>query len=509
MTGTAKGVFVISFMVALWAAGAAMAGTIEGIVKDAKTGNPLAGAAVRVVNSNLGATTDLDGKYSIPNVNPGIYSLRVSFNNYTQKVLPGVAVAGKETTSMDIALDPVGGDGNLQHIDDTYVVEDRIRNNIVGELAARQKSAVIGDGMTQEQIRLSPDRDAGDALKRVTGLSVVDDKFVFVRGVTDRYNSTTLNGATVTGTDTDADKKSFSFDLIPSQLIANTIVAKTATPDLPGDFSGGLVQVNTLDLPSGFMLTGGVEAASDNVSSNKDTKVALGGGSDWKAKDDGTRAFPAGKTGNDIAKALPNNWATSDGSSNLNSNYGLAIGDRFNVGGGELGFIASGMYKNSYKIEDYHQEPQGGGQDIFNFDGKRYKEKYLWGGLANLSWHITDNHRISFENNFHPHGRRQGDAVGRRERAERERHHAVHCVGTARPLSRPVQGPAHPVLSARPRHQVARDVLQFVGAGAGSKVRLVPGAAAGGLAARRELPHLVRSQRGHARRRAGPRVPGG
>src|SRR5689334_2634847 len=76
MTGTAKGVFVISFMVALWAAGAAMAGTIEGIVKDGKTGNPLAGAAVRVVNSTLGAVTDLDGKYSIPNVNPGIYSLR-------------------------------------------------------------------------------------------------------------------------------------------------------------------------------------------------------------------------------------------------------------------------------------------------------------------------------------------------------------------------------------------------------------------------------------------------
>jgi hypothetical protein len=119
---------------------------------------------------------------------------------------------------------------------------------------------------TQEWIRLSPGRDAGDALKRVTGLSVVDDKFVFVRGVTDRYNSTTLNGATVTGTDTDTDKKSFSFDLIPSTLIASTIVAKTATPDLPGDFSGGLVQVNTLDLPSGFMLTGGVEAASDRRS---------------------------------------------------------------------------------------------------------------------------------------------------------------------------------------------------------------------------------------------------
>jgi TonB-dependent receptor len=400
MQGTAKGVFVISFMLALSAAGAAMAGSIEGIVKDGKTGDPLVGAAVRVVNTNLGATSDLDGKYNIQNVTPGIYSLRVSYANYAQKVLPGVAVAGNETTTMDINLDPVSGQGDAMHIDDTYVTGDRIRSNIIGQLSARQRSAVIGDAISAEQIRLSPDRDAGDALKRVTGLSVVDDKFVFVRGVTDRYNSTTLNGATVTGTDTDSDRKSFSFDLIPSTLIASTVVAKTATPDLPGDFSGGLVQVNTLDLPSSFMLTGGVEAASDNVSSNQDVRIASGGGSDWKAKDDGTRALPAGKTGTDLAKALPNNWGTSGDQSRMNSNYGLAIGNKFNVGGGELGFIGSATYKNSYKIEEYHQQPSSGGQDIFESDGTRYKEKYLWGGLANLSWHITDNHRISFENNY-------------------------------------------------------------------------------------------------------------
>jgi TonB-dependent receptor len=402
MQGTAKGVFALSFMLALWAAGAVMAGTIEGTIKDSKTGDPLVGATVRVVNKDLGGASDLDGKYQIANVPPGIYSLRVSYTNYTQKVLPGVAVTGNDTTTMNITMEPAGGLGDAQHIDDTYVTEDRIRNSIVGDLARRMRSAVVADGMTQEQIRLSPDRDAGDALKRVTGLSVADDKFVFVRGVTDRYNSTTLNGATVTGTDTDTDKKSFSFDLIPSTLIASTVVAKTATPDLPGDFSGGLVQVNTLDLPSGFMLTGGVEAASDNISSNKDIRVAPGGGSDWKAKDDGSRALPTGKTGVDLAKSLPNTWGTSGDQSSLNSNYGIAIGDKFNVGAGELGFIASGTYKNSFKIEDYHQAPTPIGHQgpIFEFDGKRYKEKYLWGGLANVSWHISENHRISLENNY-------------------------------------------------------------------------------------------------------------
>lgn len=400
MTGTAKGVFVISFMLALGAVNAVMAGTIEGTIKDSKTGDALVGANVRVVGTDFGATTDLDGKYVISKVTPGIYSLRVFFTNYLQKVMAGVAVAGDETTTMNITLDSTAGTGDAQHIDDTYVTADAVRTTNAALLTAQQRSSVIGNGISAEQIRLSPDSNAGDALKRITGLSVVDDKFVFVRGVTDRYNSTTLNGVTVTGTDTDADKKSFSFDLIPSSLISSTVVAKTATPDLPGDFSGGLVQVNTLDFPNGFLLSAGVEASSDNVSSNKDIRVAPGGGSDWKARDDGTRAFPTGKTGVDIAKSVPNNWGTSAGNTNLNSNYGLALGDKFNVGGGELGFIASGIYKNTFKIEDYHQEPTGGGLDLFEFDGKRYREKYLWGGLANVSWHIGDNNRVNFENNY-------------------------------------------------------------------------------------------------------------
>ena len=104
--------------------------------------------------------------------------------------------------------------------------------------------------MSAEQIKRSPDATSGDAIKRVTGVTITNDKFVFIRGVTDRYNGTELNGVSVTSTDTDVDRKSFSFDLVPANLLENTVVVKTATPDLPGDFSGGLVQVNTLDFPS-------------------------------------------------------------------------------------------------------------------------------------------------------------------------------------------------------------------------------------------------------------------
>ncbi len=400
MSGTAKGVFVISFMLTLGAVNAVMAGTIEGTIKANQSGQALAGATVRVVGTDFGATTDLDGKYSIANVTPGVYSLRVMNPNYLQKVVAGVAVAGNETIIMDITLEPVtAGAGDAQHIDDTYVTADAIRSNIVSLINQRQRSAIIGDGISAEQIRLSPDGTSGDALKRITGLSLVDDKFVFVRGVTDRYNSTMLNGTAVTSTDTDSDKKSFSFDMIPSSLIASTVVAKGATPDLPGDFSGGLVQVNTLDFPSKFLLAASVEQGYDQGSSRKDFMASASGDSDWKAIDDGSRELPAGEDGVELAQALPNTWAAESGESNTNGSYLLALGNRFGAGGGDLGFIASLNYKNSYKVDDYHQEPVYGNTGYF-WDGTRYKHKYMWGGLANLGWHPAENHRFNFENNY-------------------------------------------------------------------------------------------------------------
>ncbi len=403
LKGTARGI-VISFVLML-AAGAARAGTIEGTVKDSKTGEALIGAGIKVVGANLGGSTDLDGKFSIRNVPAGTYSLRVLYTGYTQKIMTGIIVLSDGVTPAAITLESVAQDqGDAMRMEDIYVTAERVTNTNAAILTERLRSAVIGDGISAEQIRLSPDGTSSDALKRVTGLSIVDDKFVFVRGVTDRYNSTTLNGVSVTGTDTDADKKSFSFDLVPASLISNTVVAKTATPDLQGDFSGGLVQVNTLDLPSDFLLAVTAEMGHDGVSSRKDVVADAGGSDDWKAKDDGSRALPQGLEGVELAKALPNTWGTSDDISHRNGTYGVALGDRYSLGGGDIGFIASGTYKHGFKLEDYQQAPLGGGEGgaypLFWFDGTRYRERVLMGALLNVSYQPTPLHRISFENNY-------------------------------------------------------------------------------------------------------------
>jgi len=107
----------------------------------------------------------------------------------------------------------------------------------------QKKSLVILDIVSSEAISKTPDATVSGVLKRVGGTSIQNDKFVVVRGLSDRYNSVLLNGAIIGSTE--PDKKSFSFDLIPSNLINNISITKTASPDLPGDFSGGLINVVT------------------------------------------------------------------------------------------------------------------------------------------------------------------------------------------------------------------------------------------------------------------------
>jgi TonB-dependent receptor len=392
--------FALVSCVLTLAAVSARAGVIEGTVKDKKSGDALIGANVKVVGTNLGAATDIDGHYVIENVPDGVYSLRVFYGGFTPEVISGIAVAGDKPVKADVKLEPIAGDDAMR-IEDIYVTAERVRNTNAAILTERARSAAISDGISAEQIRLSPDGTSSDALKRVTGLSIVDNKFVFIRGVTDRYNSTTLNGVGVTSTDANVDKKSFSFDLIPASLISNTIVAKTATPDLPGDFSGGLVQVNTLDFPTGLMANVSAESGYDEISSRKDIRVGPEGGDDWKGEDDGTRARPPDVEGVALAKTLPNNWATSPDRSRNNGSYAVTLGNSFGLGGfGEIGVVASGTYKNNYRVSEFYQEPEVSDQRLFMYRGDRFNRRVLMGGLANVSYRPNRNHKVTFENDY-------------------------------------------------------------------------------------------------------------
>ncbi|HER43266.1 MAG TPA: TonB-dependent receptor [Candidatus Eisenbacteria bacterium] len=378
---------------------AAQTGMLYGSVADEKTGDKLPAVSVYMIGTTYGTSTDLDGEYSIEMLPPGRYSVRFMLAGYNSKKIDDIVIEEGREKKLNVRLEAL--DAAAYRIEDLVVTAERVLSTATAILTERKQSAFIGDAISAEQISMSPDATSGDALKRVTGLSIIDNKYIFVRGVTDRYNATTLNGVPVTSTDTDVDKKSFSFDLIPTSLMSNATIVKTATPDKPGDFSGGLVQISTLDLPAERIFSFGYGMSYNDKTSTRDILASQGGGDDWLGMDDGTRDLPPGDlTGNSLARELPNNWHPRTKRAPLNGSFNVALGDHHYIGTHEIGYVGALTYKNKYQKKEFSENPSYRGVPIFYFDGVRYERDILWGGLLNLNYKPTRHHKLSVKNSY-------------------------------------------------------------------------------------------------------------
>lgn len=376
---------------------AAAGATFVGKVTDEASGEDLIGANVFILNTKFGASTDIDGKFNIKKVSEGTYDVRFSFLGYESKTISGVVMKNGEQTVLNVSLSE---DQGIQQ-QEVVISASAIKSGEGAILAERKKAAAIGDGISSEQMKKAPDATSGDALKRVTGVTLVDNKFVFVRGVTDRYNQTTLNGASVTSTS--VDKKSFSFDMLPSNLIENMNVAKTATPDLPGDFTGGLVQLNTLDFPEArsikLVYSGGINSITTFEPFNR----SQGGNSDWYGADDGTRSIPAGVTPEKallIGTQAKNTFAPKNVDAPMNQSLSISLADVYDFEEDQFGYLAALSYRNSFQrtntqLNDYTST-------VFNrgLSGSNDRYTVLWGGIVDMSLKFADLHKVSLKNNY-------------------------------------------------------------------------------------------------------------
>jgi len=242
----------------------AQTGKISGVVSDKKTGETLIGVTVKIKGTTKGVSTDVDGKYTLQAMANGKHTLEFSYVGYQTKEVSDVEVKAPSVTSLNIVLSEAGGQ-NLQEV----VVKASFKQESVNSLYAQQKnSALISDGISSDQIKKSPDKNTSDVLKRISGATIQDNKFVVVRGLSDRYNTATLDGSTLPSTE--ANRKAFSFDIVPSNLVDKITISKTATPDLPADFAGGAVQISTKDIPDQNFLSLGVGYGYNSQSTFKD-----------------------------------------------------------------------------------------------------------------------------------------------------------------------------------------------------------------------------------------------
>ncbi len=260
-------------------------GKISGKIIDQKTSEPLTGASAMLQGTSTGAAADVEGSYIISNLKPGKYTLEIRYIGYQTKSIADVEVKAGVVTTMDVAL----SESASQTLGEV-VVKSSFRQESVNALYAIQKNSVsISDGISSELIKKSPDRSTSDVLKRVSGATIQDNKFVVVRGLSDRYNNASLDGSPLPSTE--PNRKAFSFDIVPSNLIDNIIISKTASPDMPGDFSGGYVQVLTKDIPDQNFINFGIGLGYNTQSTFKDFKSGYRASGDYFAFNDGSRSL--------------------------------------------------------------------------------------------------------------------------------------------------------------------------------------------------------------------------
>lgn len=390
-------------------------GSIQGHIVDNQTGEDLVGVVVQIPSLGLGAATDLFGLYTIKNVPPGTYEVAFKLVSYTEKKVTDVVVAAGQSLVLDATMSnaPV----------EVGVV------NVIGVRNTQAEAAVIEEikgikgvvsGLGGAQIAKTQDASGAQVARRIPGVTVVDNRFVMVRGLSERYNAVLLNGVQIPSLE--ADVKSFSFDLIPSSAIDRFLIFKSPSPELQGEFAGGAIQVYTKNIPDYKLLvdltmtsgwrsgtTGKTFFTNTNASTEKfgfDSKVrALP--SDFP---ENVRAISDASELQRIGRTLENNWALNEGVANADGRMNLTVANRFAVKNVKLGQLTTFNYGRTNAMLDAHRldynvydETTQRSDTVFDYNDAIYQRNVTMGLIHN--WGVSyKKHQFDWKNFFNQAG---------------------------------------------------------------------------------------------------------
>ena len=223
---------------------------LSGKITNAKN-EPLAGVSIQIIGNQGGTISDIEGRFSLSLGQDKKHTLFFSAVGYEAKIVSDVEVGNTEMNELNILMEVKATTSDNVVIS---VKKSSVRNETVNAIISFQKNTnTVASVISAESIRRSPDKNTGEVLKRTPGASIQEGKFIVIRGLADRYNQAMLNGILLTSTE--PDRKTFSFDLIPASMIDNIIINKAFVPEYPGEWAGGLIQVNTKDIPSSNFFT--------------------------------------------------------------------------------------------------------------------------------------------------------------------------------------------------------------------------------------------------------------
>ncbi|MGN8059535.1 TonB-dependent receptor domain-containing protein [Pedobacter sp. 22163] len=390
-------------------------GRISGKIFDEK-GETLPGASIKVIQTGKATQTASDGSYTL-SVEPGIYTIEVSYISFVTQRISEVNVKADKNTPLDISLKP-----DAKGLQEVVVTASYKKASVEGLLARQKNASEISNGISAEQISRTPDKNIGESLKRISGVSTIDNKFVIVRGIGERYNSAQLDGVTLPSTE--AQTRNFSFDLIPSNLVDNVVVSKTVTPDMNTSFGGGLIQINTKDIPTENFISFTAGTAYNDQSTGKDFLSHKRGKYDYFGFDDGRRDYPEGLE-HTVKTVAPNSALTeaeyqkkvTDQSKRFtqdnvsvykyktapSQNYQFTIGRALNLdttNHNKFGFTGSLSYRNTQNINLIENQNRSDWNLAYpNNSGASYGFNTTLGGILNFGLQLGKN-RFSFRNTY-------------------------------------------------------------------------------------------------------------
>lgn len=397
-------------------------GIITGKIVDEKTGEDLIGVTVKIKDGTNGTATDIDGTFKLE-MPPGKYDLQISYVSYQTKIIEGiVVVAGELTEPIHITLaDAVNELGGVT------VNGTASRGTSTALVLEQKNSAVMFDGISSDQMRKSPDRNTADVLKRVSG-ATIQDNFVIIRGLPDRYNTAFLNGSPLPSSE--PDRKAFAFDIFPAALLSDLKVIKTAMPSLSGEFAGGLIQVRTKDIPEKNFYSFSLGTTFNLITTFGDFKKATGGNTDFFGLDDGTRQLPTGFASNsqmvewgnlgqndnlvNAARMLKNNFPIKSQIASPGFSFQFSMGHVVNLlpktlqgktkNKAEFGSVFALTYNTLQTYRETDRYDYVGNVKNIEFVDKQYNINTSWGGIWNMAFILSKengaNNRISLKNMF-------------------------------------------------------------------------------------------------------------
>lgn len=393
-------------------------GSISGGVIDAHNNEPIIGAYVLIKDLGIGGVTDIDGNYLIRNVPVGKHTVTVSYVGYNTLTLTDVEIAAGQRFELNLILER----GNAQ-LDEVTVVAFRQASTVESVINEIRRVPQVAVGVSSQQMARSQDNTAAQVMRRVPGITVVENRFVMIRGLSERYNNVMINN--VSAPSTEVDKRSFSFDLISSGSLDKMLIFKSGTPDLPGDFAGGVIKLYTVNDVERSFVKVNFGLGYRQGTTGKDYYQSEGSPTDFLGFDSGFRRLPSGFPSSntlqnsprnsqiriDAAHSLANNFVPKQQTAWADQSMGISFGSIRDIRGKQLSNISSIGYSTGYQTFNRqfkrYFEWTDESRDIlerFSYQDLNYLKDNKINLMSNWKLQINPTNSIQFKNLFNQIG---------------------------------------------------------------------------------------------------------